>query len=282
MLPEGSVRSKYSSKGSKTFSTSSNTLVKYNESLFKLRQDIEKVKIFADQIEEQAKRKLELIKKRQELEEAETFNAVAEAKDKLKVAQMLETLVEDTVSKHNLSVKSESVPNHRLKTILKPNCPEFEPYLEHKTAISEPQITNSISQNLRPSTSYFIPKNLNDPVQMDNIRENTYSTPNTQYPDMKFVHSGTPYPKNNDSTVSIHPNNCIDDFIDISVEGKETVLPERDPVISESMLLQLEYESKCLPVMELFRFDGDPCKWSDFIQNFKNRVHDKCSFTDDI
>ena len=282
MLPEGSVRSKYSSKGSKTFSTSSNTLVKSNESLFKLRQDIEKVKIFADQIEEQAKRKLELIKKRQELEEAETFNAVAEAKDKLKVAQMLETLVEDTVSKHNLSVKSESVPNHRLKTILKPNCPEFKPYLEHKTAISEPQITNSISQNLRPSTSYFIPKNLNDPVQMDNIRENTYSTPNTQYPDMKFVHSGTPYPKNNDSTVSIHPNNCIDDFIDISVEGKETVLPERDPVISESMLLQLEYESKCLPVMELFRFDGDPCKWSDFIQNFKNRVHDKCSFTDDI
>ena len=282
MLPEGSVRSKYSSKGSKTFSTSSNTLVKSNESLFKLRQDIEKVKIFADQIEEQAKRKLELIKKRQELEEAETFNAVAEAKDKLKVAHMLETLVEDTVSKHNLSVKSESVPNHRLKTILKPNCPEFEPYLEHKTAISEPQITNSISQNLRPSTSYFIPKNLNDPVQMDNIRENTYSTPNTQYPDMKFVHSGTPYPKNNDSTVSIHPNNCIDDFIDISVEGKETVLPERDPVISESMLLQLEYESKCLPVMELFRFDGDPCKWSDFIQNFKNRVHDKCSFADDI
>ena len=119
---------------------------------------------------------------------------------------MLETLVEDTVSKHNLSVKSESVPNHSLKTILKPNCPEFKPYLEHKTAISEPQITNSISQNLRPSTSYFIPKILNDQVQMDNVRENTYSTPHTQYPDMKFIRSGTPYPKNNDSYVSIHPN----------------------------------------------------------------------------
>ena len=34
--------------------------------------------------------------------------------------------------------------------------------------------------------------------------------------------------------------------------------------------------------MELFRFDGDPCKWPDFIQNFKNRAHDKRSFTDDI
>ena len=57
------MRSKYSSKGSKTFFTSSNTLVKSNESLFKLRQDIEKAKIFADQIEEQAKKKLGLLKK---------------------------------------------------------------------------------------------------------------------------------------------------------------------------------------------------------------------------
>ena len=47
------------------------------------------------------------------------------------------------------------------------------------------------------------------------------------------------------------------------------------------MLLQLQYESKCLPLMELFRFDGDPRKWSDFIQNLKNRVHEK-RFTDDI
>ena len=65
-LPEGSVRSKYSSKSSKASSSSSNTLVKFNESLFKLRQDTEKAKIFADQIEEQAKRKLEVIKRGQE------------------------------------------------------------------------------------------------------------------------------------------------------------------------------------------------------------------------
>ena len=226
-------------------------------------------------------RELELIKRRQELEEAETLNAV-EAKEKLKVAQMLETLMEDTVSKHNLSVKSELVPNHHLRTILRPNCPGFEPSLEYKTKISEPQTTNSISQNLRPSTSYFISKISNDQVQMNNIRENTYSTPHNHYPHMKFVRPGLPFPKNNDSSVSIHPNNCIDDFIDRLVEGKETVLPERDPVILASMLLQLKYKSKCLPVMELFRFDGDPRKWPDFIQNFKDRVLDKRSFTDDI
>ena len=99
---------------------------------------------------------------------------------------------------------------------------------------------------------------------------------------MKFVCLGTHYPKNNDSSVSIHPNNCIDGFIYRLVERKETALPKRDPVTSASMLLQLEYESKCLSVTELFRLDEDPCKWLGFIQNFKNRVYDKRSFTDDI
>ena len=106
-------------------------LLKSSKSLFKLCQGNEK-----------AKRKLELIKRRQELEETETLNVLAEAKEKLHVAQMLETVEdtvskhENTVSKHRLSVKSESVANHHLKTTLNPNCPEFEPYSEHKTTIS--------------------------------------------------------------------------------------------------------------------------------------------------
>ena len=201
---------------------------------------------------------------------------------------MLETLFEDIVSKYNLSVKLESFANHHLKSTLNPNCPEFEPYLEHKTTINEPHITNLISQNLRPSTSYFIPKSSNEQDKRNNILENTHSNPHTQYPDMKFLHSGTPYPKDrlgiqvNDPSLSIHPTNCIDDFIDRLVEEEKAVLPERNPFISTSMLLQLEYKSKCLPVMKLFRFDGNPCNWPDFIQNFKNRVHDKRSFTDDI
>ena len=99
--------------------------------VFILRQDTEKVKIFAHQAAEQAKRKFELIKRREELEEAEKSKAVAQAKKRLKVAQMLEILTEETVNKHNLSVKSESVPDRHLKTILKPNYPEFEPNFEH-------------------------------------------------------------------------------------------------------------------------------------------------------
>ena len=85
-LPEGSMGSKFSSKSSKSSSSSSNTLVRSKECLFKLCQDTEKAEIFADQIEQQATRKLELVKKRQELEEAEKLNSEAEAKEKLKVA----------------------------------------------------------------------------------------------------------------------------------------------------------------------------------------------------
>ena len=34
--------------------------------------------------------------------------------------------------------------------------------------------------------------------------------------------------------------------------------------------------------MKLFWFEGNLCKWPDFIQNFKVCVHDKGSFTDNI
>ena len=120
----------------------------------------------------------------------------------------------------------------------------------------------------------LLQKNSNDQVQMNNSREDNYSTPYTQDPDIKFICLGTLSSKNNDSFVSVYPNNYIDDFIERLVEEKETVLPKRNPVISASMLLQLRYESKCLSVMEFFGLDWDLYKWPDFIQNFKNLVHD--------
>ena len=89
MSPESSVRSKYLSKSSKSSPSSSSTQVKFNESLFKLPQDTEKAKIFAGQIEEKTKRKIELIIRRHELEKAEILNAVAEAKEKVNMTRCL-------------------------------------------------------------------------------------------------------------------------------------------------------------------------------------------------
>lgn len=65
--PECSVSSKHTSNGCKSLSITSNTSIKIQKRLFKLRQDAEKAKIFAVQIEELAKRKLELIKRKQTL-----------------------------------------------------------------------------------------------------------------------------------------------------------------------------------------------------------------------
>ena len=64
-----------------------------------------------------------------------------------------------------------------------------------------------------------------------------------QHNDKKFVRPGTPYPKDrlgiqySDSSLSIYPNICIDNFTERVVEVDKTVLPERNPVISTSMLL---------------------------------------------
>ena len=80
LSPYGSVSSKYSTKDFKCSSSSSKFSVKSSEILLKLYQDTGKAKIFADQTDEPAKRKLVLIKRRQELKENETLNVVPEAK----------------------------------------------------------------------------------------------------------------------------------------------------------------------------------------------------------
>ena len=67
------MSSNYSLKGFKCLSSLFN---KIQRKSFKLHEGTGKAKIFADQIDKQAKRKLEFIKRRQELEEYETLNAI--------------------------------------------------------------------------------------------------------------------------------------------------------------------------------------------------------------
>ena len=81
---------------------------------------------------------------------------------------------------------------------------------------------------------------------------------------------------NHDIPQSIAP------IIDLLVEEQETKLDIQRKEATATSLLQMQLESKNLPPIELTRFDGDHCKWPIFIQNFKNRVHEKHSFTDDI
>ena len=46
--------------------------------------------------------------------------------------------------------------------------------------------------------------------------------------------------------------------------------------------MQKDIESRSLPPIDVLRFDGDPCKWAEFIDSFKTRVHVKVLFNDSM
>ena len=48
------------------------------------------------------------------------------------------------------------------------------------------------------------------------------------------------------------------------------------------IILQKDIESCGLPPIDVFRFDADPTKWPEFIDNFKTRVHVKVIFNDSM
>ena len=74
----------------------------------------------------------------------------------------------------------------------------------------------------------------------------------------------------------------IDSFIDLLEEGKETAFSFNEDNLSMAQLLQREFKTRNMPAIELVRFDGNPCKWPDFLQNFKSCFHDKRCFKDSI
>ncbi|XP_057291781.1 uncharacterized protein LOC130614338 [Hydractinia symbiolongicarpus] len=71
----------------------------------------------------------------------------------------------------------------------------------------------------------------------------------------------------------------IDKFIDDLIEGQETIIEDAN-AITTARVLRWEYGSRNLPVIDLFRFDGSPNKWPEFVENFKSTVHLKVSFDD--
>ena len=75
----------------------------------------------------------------------------------------------------------------------------------------------------------------------------------------------------------------IGSFTDLLIEGEETVL---SAVTSENITvaadLQQELETRHLPPIDLIPFDGNPLNWPEFIQNFKERVHLKKTFSNSM
>jgi len=77
-------------------------------------------------------------------------------------------------------------------------------------------------------------------------------------------------------------SNAIDKFIDELEIGNEVKLPSNETSISVAAAVQQDLESRYLPKIPLKTFDGDSKYWPEFISNFKERVHNKRSFTNSI
>ena len=73
----------------------------------------------------------------------------------------------------------------------------------------------------------------------------------------------------------------LDSFIDDLVEGEESYNhPISQISVSPTLALQQEFESLNLPPIPLLRFDGNPSRWPELIENFFTRVHSKQTFDD--
>ena len=59
-------------------------------------------------------------------------------------------------------------------------------------------------------------------------------------------------------------------------------MPESHVNVNIRLALQQEHECGQLPPIELHHFKGNPSEWPEFISSFKNRVHNKISFDDNM
>ena len=89
--------------------------------------------------------------------------------------------------------------------------------------------------------------------------------------------------RSSDLSISTQQIEPVDLFINLLVEGQETIL---DTSSSENITVlsavHQHLEAKNLPPIELLTFDGNPTCWPEFIENFKIMVHLKTTFNDTI
>ena len=86
-----------------------------------------------------------------------------------------------------------------------------------------------------------------------------------------------------DSSISSQQIEPVNLFIDLLVEGQETILDTRSSEdITVLNAVHQHLAAKNLPPIELLTFDGNPSCWPEFIENFKIRVHLKTTFNDTI
>ena len=68
----------------------------------------------------------------------------------------------------------------------------------------------------------------------------------------------------------------VDQFIDYLIDSKATVIPgEKETSLNLINTLRSELEKRNLPIVNFVSSDGNPCKWPEFMADFKSIVHIK-------
>ena len=152
------------------------------------------------------------------------------------------------------------------------------------------ELDNEISEKyLIPSKSITSTKS-NSSI---NITDNINNACNAHSKDSNIPPKLPPKPKqptnsnidhrSSDLSISSQQIEPVDLFIDLLVEGQETIL---DTSSSENITVlsavHQHLEAQNLPPIELLTFDGNPSCWPEFIENFKIMVHLKTTFNNTI
>ena len=247
-----SSRSGRSNKSKRSSASSASYLA-----VIEKRKSTECAKLLAAQAEERAQREIAILEKKKalelELEKENVKSKVIEAKNAASIAEIeLKYEEEACISSHSSSVSSKSISSHtsEYRNNIIPNYEITNDVISRDGNTPPIQINHhSLNQN----APVFYPTHPND---ITNLQAPPSPQPTKQEP--------------------------VDQFIDDLIEGQETSLKFDHPSVSLQLALKQEYESRHLPPIQLRRFDGDPSAWPEFIQNFRNRVHFKVTFDDNM
>ena len=97
--------------------------------------------------------------------------------------------------------------------------------------------------------------------------------------------ASTPHPSDFKVTTKYHSaqaEELVNSFIDNLTEGQETVfrLTSDSLQTDSSVALLRAHEQQRLPTLELFKFTGKPIDWPEFIERFRDQIHNKTTLAD--
>ena len=141
------------------------------------------------------------------------------------------------------------------------------------------------TQNNKDDFSYISTK-FKPVISIKNQNKQSSFTPdsnNVSNPDIEIINQTRCLPLASENKSETSKTVAIDALIDELIEGKETIFAaERQTDDSVRIILQNNIESRSLLPFHVLRFDGNPSKCPEFIDNFKRRVHMKVIFNDSV